>query len=151
MSETLSPPGQPSFHVRRLYLKDLSFENPGAPETLIPRKEEPKVSFNLETLTAAKDSLHYEVAIHATVNVTTAEGDPLFLCEVTYAGLFRIVNFPKEQLAFMLSVECPHIVFPYVRQTVSTIVGDGGFQPLVLEPINFAALYHQQMSRSPEE
>lgn len=132
---------QPVFHVEKLYLKDLSFESPNAPD-VFRENLEPKVDFNLETGATQKGPENYESTLHVTVKVL-AEGRVMFLVEVTYAGLFLLHNLPKEHVAPTLGIECPNILFPYVRQIISEMVGQGGFKPMVLDPINFAALYHQ--------
>ncbi len=133
---------QPVFHVEKLYLKDLSFESPNAPE-VFRENLEPKVEFNLDTGASQKGPDHYESTLHITAKVVAGER-VLFLVDITYAGLFVLKNLPKEHMAPTLGVECPHILFPYVRRIVSDMVVEGGFKPLLLDPINFAALYHQQ-------
>ncbi|MBF0589879.1 MAG: protein-export chaperone SecB [Magnetococcales bacterium] len=135
----------PIFHVEKLYLKDLSFESPHAPEVFRDGKE-PKVEFNLDTAARKKEDDHYEVALNVTVKVTN-EDRPLFLVEVVYGGLFLLKNFSKDHIPMMLGIECPSVLFPYVRQVVSQTITDGGFKPLVLEPINFAMLYHQAQAK----
>ncbi|MBF0162787.1 MAG: protein-export chaperone SecB [Magnetococcales bacterium] len=135
----------PAFHVEKLYLKDLSFESPNAPAAFRDSAE-PQVSFNLEMGSVQKGPEHYETTLHVTVKVTAAER-VLFLVELTYAGLFLLRNVPQDLLAPTLSVDCPTILFPYVRQLVSEMIIQGGFRPLVLDPINFAALYQQSLQK----
>ncbi|MBF0132461.1 MAG: protein-export chaperone SecB [Magnetococcales bacterium] len=141
----MPPSNQPMFNVERLYIKDLSFENPNAPE-VYARHNEPTVEFNLGTGVVQKGEDRYEVTLQMNARVKEGE-EVLFLVEVTYAGLFRIRNVPQEHLAPTLGIECPHIIFPYVRRVVSDLVTEGGFKPMVLDPINFAALYHQAKAR----
>lgn len=136
-----SAAAQPVFHVEKLYLKDLSFESPNAPDVFRDTAE-PKVDFNLETGANQKGPEHYESTLHITVKVLI-EGRVMFLVEVVYAGLFLLRNLPKEHIPSMLGIECPNILFPYVRQIISYMVTQGGFKPMVLDPINFAALFHQ--------
>lgn len=137
---------QPVFHVQKLYLKDLSFESPNSPE-MFRDHPEPKVDFNLSTGAVQKGSDHFEVILHVTVKVQVAER-VLFLVELTYAGLFLLRNIPKDMVAPMLGIECPAILFPYVRQIVSEMVMQGGFRPMVLDPINFSALFHQSQQNN---
>ncbi|MBF0447576.1 MAG: protein-export chaperone SecB [Magnetococcales bacterium] len=132
---------QPTFHVEKLYIKDLSFESPNSPE-IFGNLGEPKVEFNLNTGASQKGAEHYEATIQATVSVKNAE-KTLFLVELTYGGVFLIQNFSKEQTEALLGIECPSILFPYVRRVISDLVTEGGYKPLVLDPINFAALFHQ--------
>ena len=139
---------QPMFHVEKLYLKDLSFESPRAPE-LFRENLEPNVDFNLETGATQKGPEHYEATLHVTLKVLHEE-KIMFLVEVTYAGLFLIRNLPQQHISPTLGIECPNILFPYVRQIVSEMVTQGGFKPMVLDPINFSVLYQQaQEQRQP--
>lgn len=135
----------PFFHVEKIYLKDLSFESPYTPDAFF-LNEEPKVDFNLETTNVKRGPDIFESSIQVTVKVHTGE-KVWFLVEVTYAGAFRIRNVPEDKMALLLGIECPTILFPYVRQVVSQTIVDGGFKPLVLDPINFAAIYHQNQAR----
>lgn len=136
-----APSDQPAFHVEKLYTKDISYESPNAPD-IFANLGEPKVEFNLNTGAVQKGPEHYEATLHVTVNVKNQE-KTLFLIEVTYGGLFMIRHFAKEQVDALLGIECPSILFPYIRRIVSDLVTEGGFKPLVLDPINFAALFHQ--------
>ncbi|MBF0108545.1 MAG: protein-export chaperone SecB [Magnetococcales bacterium] len=140
-----APSNQPVFNVERLYIKDLSFENPNAPEVYL-RRNDPTVEFNLGTGVTQKGEDRYEVTLQVNARVKDGE-EVLFLVDVTYAGLFRIRNLPREHLGPTLGIECPHIIFPYARRIISDLVMEGGFKPMVLDPINFAALYHQAKER----
>ncbi|MBF0367909.1 MAG: protein-export chaperone SecB [Magnetococcales bacterium] len=146
---TPTPPGgqssQPVFHVEKVYMKDFSFESPNAPQ-VFGEQSEPKVEFNLDTKSTKMGEDHYEVMLHVVLNVKHGE-TVMFLVDVTYAGLFLLKNFPPEHVTTAISVECPHILFPYIRQVVSHAVGEGGFKPLVLDPINFAAVFHQAQQK----
>ncbi|MBF0422210.1 MAG: protein-export chaperone SecB [Magnetococcales bacterium] len=141
MTEQQQPTNQPIFSVERLYIKDLSFENPNAPE-VYQRSSDPTVEFNLGTGVKPKGDDRYEVTLQINARVKHGE-DVLFLVDVTYAGLFLLRNLPQEHLEPTLGIECPHIIFPYARRVISDMVTEGGFKPMVLDPINFAALYHQ--------
>ncbi|MBF0195137.1 MAG: protein-export chaperone SecB [Magnetococcales bacterium] len=140
-SESAKSEEQPAFHVEKLYIKDLSYESPNSPD-IFQDLGEPKVEFNLDTGATQKGEEHYEATLHVTVTVKNAK-QTLFIIEVSYAGLFLISNFAKEQVEALLGIECPTILFPYVRRVVSELVTEGGFKPLVLDPINFAAVFHQ--------
>ncbi|MBF0612315.1 MAG: protein-export chaperone SecB [Magnetococcales bacterium] len=140
---------QPFFHVEKIYLKDLSFESPYTPESFFIN-EEPKVDFNLETTNVRRGQDIYESSIQITVKVHTDE-KVWFLVEVTYAGIFRMRNIPEDRMAMLLGIECPTILFPYVRQIVSQTITEGGFKPLLLDPINFAAVYQQNQMRRQQQ
>ncbi len=146
-ASTAQTDGSPAFHVEKLYLKDLSFESPHSPEVFL-ESAEPKVDFNLETGTVQKGAEHFESVLHVTVKVLAGERT-LFLVDLTFAGLFLLRNMPQELVAPMLGIECPAILFPYVRQIVSEMIMQGGFKPIVLDPINFSALFHQSRNRNP--
>jgi preprotein translocase subunit SecB len=135
------PSDQPAFHVEKLYIKDLSYESPNSPD-IFTNLGEPKVEFNLNTGATQKGPEHFEATLQVTVSVKN-EAKTLFLIEISYGGIFLIRNFPKEQVDALLGIECPSILFPYVRRVISDLVTEGGFKPLVLDPINFAALFHQ--------
>ncbi|MEO5350368.1 MAG: protein-export chaperone SecB [Magnetococcus sp. YQC-3] len=143
---TTDTPAMPVFHVEKLYLKDLSFESPNTPE-MFRENLEPKVDFNLEMGTTQKGAEHFETSLHVTVKVMAGER-AMFLVDLTYAGLFLLRNVPQELLAPMLGIECPTVLFPYVRQLVSEMIMQGGFRPMVLDPINFSALFHQSQKKN---
>ncbi|MEO5332922.1 MAG: protein-export chaperone SecB [Magnetococcus sp. YQC-5] len=143
--EQIPPPGPPVFHVEKLYLKDLSFESPNAPDVFLEAGE-PQLELQLETRAAQKGPEHYESILHVTVKVHL-ESKILFLVDVTYAGLFLLRNIPQEHISPTMGIECPNILFPYVRRIISDQVTEGGFKPVVLDPINFAALYQQQLQQ----
>ncbi len=133
----------PSIAISGQYVKDLSFENPNAPMSLAQQKEPPKieVSLNIEAK-GLKDDM-YEVALQTTAKATS-EGNVLFVAELSYAGLFILTNIPDEQKELALLIHCPTILFPFARRVLADATRDGGFQPLMLEPIDFGALYQQR-------
>lgn len=136
------PPNAPVFRVEKLYLKDLSFENPNTPEVFLERQE-PHVEMQMDSTMNPKQEGLYEVILEMTIKVNLEE-KVLFLAQVAYGGLFRIQNVPHEHIGPLLGVECPSIIFPYLRQVVSQVVAEGGFKPMFLDPINFAAYYQQR-------
>ncbi|MBF0143932.1 MAG: protein-export chaperone SecB [Magnetococcales bacterium] len=149
-SPTPPPPAEaPVLHVERLYLKDLSFESPRAPG-VFQEPGEPKVELSLNTASERRGEEHFEVTIRIEAKVTNGS-EVYFLVDVTYAGLFLLRNIPQPHLGMALGIECPHILFPYVRQIISQVVQDGGFKPMVLDPINFAAMFHQAQSQRQAE
>lgn len=137
----------PSVEISGQYVKDLSFESPNAPMSLTQQKDSPKIdiSLNIEAK-GFKDDV-YEVTIQTTAKASMATGDVLFVAELAYSGLFTLSNIPADQKELVLLIHCPTILFPFARRILSDVTRDGGFQPLMLEPIDFAALYQQRKSQ----
>lgn len=131
------------------YIKDLSFENPGAPASLVGNKETPKidVSVDVQIQKLAENSFEVALAVTANANVNDKK---LFLVELNYAGIFTI-NVPAEELEPVLMIYCPNMLFPYARRIVSDSVRDGGFPPLMLDPIDFAMLYQRHKMAAAEK
>ena len=138
----MSDAQQPVFNIEKLYVKDLSVEVPNAPAVYLER-EAPQMEVNMSTESRALNEDMYHSSI--TVTVTARLGDKtMFLVECTQAGIFRIQNVPQDQMPMVLGIGCPNIVFPYLRETVSDVVIRAGFPPLLLNPVNFEALFMQQ-------
>ena len=136
---------QPVFGIEKLYVKDLSVEVPNAPEIFLER-EAPQVEIQLNTGGRAVGDGVYEVVLTVTVTTKMAE-KTVFLVEVGQAGIFRIQNVPEEQLEPLIAVACPNILFPYAREAVSDAVSRAGFQPIVLQPVNFESMYMQRLQQ----
>lgn len=129
----------PSFTIEKLYIKDLSLEVPNAPAIYLER-ENPEVGVQLATGVQNLGDGAFEVTL--TVTVTAKLGEKtVFLVEVGQAGIFRIKNVPEDNLPPLLSVACPNILFPYAREVVSDAAMRAGFAPVLLQPVNFEALY----------
>lgn len=136
---------QPVFTIEKLYVKDLSVEVPNAPEIYLAR-ETPEMEVNMSSESRALNEDIYHSSI--TVTVTAKVGDKImFLVECTQGGIFRIQNVPEDQLPMVLGIGCPNIVFPYLRETISDVVTRAGFAPLILNPVNFEALFLQQQAQ----
>jgi preprotein translocase subunit SecB len=139
---------QPVFNIEKLYVKDMSVEVPNAPAIFLER-EAPHMDVNMSSESHAIGEDVYHCSI--TVTVTAKVGDKtLFLIECTQAGIFRIQNVPQDQMPMVLGIGCPNIVFPYLRETVSDVVTRSGFPPLLLNPVNFEALFLQQQAQQQE-
>ena len=139
---------QPGFGIEKIYIKDLSLEIPHAPQIFIQR-EAPQVSIELGNAASMLEEGVYQVVI--TVTVTSKIADKtVFLVEVAQAGIFQMRNIPEENIEMILSVTCPNILFPYAREAVSDTVTRAGFPPVLLNPINFEALYAQQKQQQDE-
>jgi len=135
----------PLFSIARIYVKDVSFEAPHAPE--IFREEwKPDVNVDLQTKTDRLEDTVYQVLLHITVTVKMKE-KVAFLVEVHQAGIFTLQGFSQEQLGHTLGSLCPTILYPYARETISDIVTRGGFPQLLLAPVNFDALYLQHLEQ----
>ena len=133
------------FALQRIYLKDVSFETPMGTEAF-QVEWKPQIALNLNN--AAKDLGNDFHEVVLTVTVTAKLGDKTaFLAEVHQAGIFLVQNFPQEELAPMFAVYCPNVLFPYAREAVSDLVTKGSFPQLVLQPVNFEALYAQQLQQ----
>jgi preprotein translocase subunit SecB len=135
-----APPEQapPQLNVLAQYTKDLSFENPNAPSSLAPQQQQPAINIQINV-----------GANNLSDNEFKAEnaGKVMFSFELAYAGVFRIVNVPKENLHPLVMIECPRLLFPFAREIIATAVRDGGFPPLMLDPVDFVGLYRQNMER----
>lgn len=137
-----SEQNQPIFGMEKIYVKDLSLEIPHAPQIFIQR-ESPQVNIELGNATTMIEDGVFEVVITVTVT-SKIEDKTVFLVEVAQAGIFQVRNVSAENLEMIANVTCPNILFPYARQTVSDLVTRAGFPPVLLNPINFEALYVQQ-------
>ena len=132
---------QPVVQVLAQYIKDLSFENPGAPQSLT---QNPQIEFGVDLQARQNDGPNYEVELKLRIHATVAEKQ-LFLLELSYAGLFRLENIPEDALQPLLMIQAPHMLFPFARRIVADVVRDGGMPPLMVEPIDFQALYQARV------
>ena len=131
------------FVLRQLYVKDISFESPNVPG-IFSGQLEPDVKLNLHSAHKALDDDLYEVVLHLNVHATAKEKS-LFLVEVEQAGLFQVSGYTPDEVKIILGTHCPATLFPYAREVISSLVGKGGFPTLLLQPINFEALYAQAL------
>ena len=136
---------QPSLSVLAQYVKDLSFESPNAPNSLRGRDKAPTININVNV--NANPLSEKEFDVHLTLNAKASSGnDVLFNVELIYGGVFRIKNVPENQLAPLLLVECPRLIFPFARQIIADATRNGGFPPLMLDPIDFAQMFQQKIA-----
>jgi preprotein translocase subunit SecB len=136
----------PQIGVLMQYVKDLSFENPNAPRALTPSSQQPSIKINIgvDAAPVAENNVEVTMRLDGKAEV---EGLALFGFELLYAGVFRILNVPPESIQPIIMVECPRLLFPFVREIVATTTRNGGFPPLLLEPVDFAALYRGRMTQ----
>ena len=142
----MSEQAQPTFSIQRIYLKDMSLEQPNSPQILLEQGQ-PQVDVQLNLHAEPVQEGLYEVAVTATVT-TKVNDKVLFLVEAKQAGLFEIRNVPQDQLQPIIAIACPQIVYPYLRATVADIVNRTGFPPVHLAEINFQAMYESQMQQA---
>jgi preprotein translocase subunit SecB len=134
----------PQAGILAQYVKDLSFENPNAPGSL-QAEGQPKLDVGVNLNARSGENDMYEVELRISVNAKSEAGQALFTVELLYAGLFRLAGAPPEALEPFLLVEAPRILFPFARRVIADAVRDGGFMPLMLNPIDFGGLYLQQI------
>jgi len=146
MAEEQAP--QNLFSIQKLYVKDLSFESPDSPKAFRYTKWEPKIELNLNNAHSVVEENLYEAVL--TVTATVSQDDKVaFLVEVQQAGLFAIAGFNENDHKYLLGSQCMSILFPYAREAISDLTNRGGFPPLLLQPVNFDALYQQHMQKKP--
>ena len=126
------------------YVKDLSFENPAAPMSLQGTKPALEVSVDVQARGLGIDQYEVSIRIHADAKAAT---QTIFVCEVTYAGVFALKNISQENIQPVLLIECPRLLFPFARRVVADTTRDGGFMPLMLDPIDFLTLYRAQLAQ----
>lgn len=134
---------QPTFAIEKIYVKDLSVENPNAPQSYLSQ-EQPQVEISLQTRGQRVDEGYYEVVLIVTVTARQGE-NTVFLVEAAQAGLFQIRDIPEADLQPILGIHCPTILFPYARETISSAIGRAGYPAVLLNPISFEQLYQEQM------
>ena len=135
----------PVFQIQRMYLKDLSLEQPNSPQILL-EQQQPQVDINLQMGAEGIADGVFEVTVTATV--TTKVGDrTLFLVEAKQAGIFEIRNIPEDQLQGILGMVCPQMVYPYLRAIVSDVCTRAGFPPILLTEVNFQAMFEAQQAQ----
>lgn len=138
---------QPIFSMEKIYVKDLSLEIPHAPQIFLGR-DNPQIDVQLNTQANSVEEGVFEVVVTATVTAKT-DDKVMFLIEAKQAGIFQVRHVPNEELEPILAVMCPTILFPYLREVVSDMSVRGGFAPVLLNTINFEALYQQQRRNTP--
>ena len=132
----------PVFQIQRMYLKDLSLEQPNSPQILL-EQQQPQVDINLGMAAANVTDGIFEVTVTATVT-TKVKDKVLFLVEAKQAGIFEIRNVPAEQMQGIISIVCPQMIYPYLRAIVSDVCTRAGFPPILLAEVNFQAMFEAQ-------
>ena len=149
MSTTNGGPAEasaPQLSVLAQYVKDFSFENPNAPQSLMPGQQpEIGIQINVDARPLADTDVEVSLRLEGKAE---HQGNVMFAFELTFAGVFRIQGVPQDSLNAVVLVECPRLLFPFAREIVATAVRNGGFPPLLLDPFDFVALYRQRMEQS---
>lgn len=139
---------EPSFSIEKIYVKDASLEIPNAPQ-IFTEREQPQIGVELGNVAQMLEEGIFEVALKVTVTSKISD-KTAFLVEVTQAGIFAIRNVPEENMEMIVGITCPNILFPYAREAVSDLVVRAGFPSVLLNPINFEALFAQQKQKEHE-
>ncbi len=134
----------PQLNALAQYIKDLSFENPNAPNSLGSQQKSPNIAIQVNVNAKQLSETDFEVSLLMEGSAGEGAGT-LFKFELEYAGIFRIQNFPTDQVHPVVMIECPRLLFPFGRQIIADCVRNGGFPPLFIDPIDFAGLYRQRM------
>jgi preprotein translocase subunit SecB len=140
------PGAQPSMRIIGQYLKDLSFENPNAPQALAPQQSQPDINISVNVNARNLTPTDFEVELHLDAKATS-DGKVIFASELMFAGVFRMENFPANMLHAAVLIECPRMLFPFARQILADATRNGGFPPLMLDPIDFASMYQKRMAQ----
>ncbi|QDZ01849.1 protein-export chaperone SecB [Nitratireductor mangrovi] len=136
---------QPSLNVLAQYVKDLSFESPGAPNSLRGREQAPNININVNVNANSLTDNEYDVNLMLSAKASHGES-VLFNVELAYGGVFRVAGFPKEHVLPVLFIECPRLLFPFARQIIADATRNGGFPPLMLDPIDFAQIFQKKVA-----
>ena len=149
MSTTNGGPAEdsaPQLTVVTQYIKDFSFENPNSPQSLAGGGEPPQISIQINVNATPLSETDIEVVLSLQGKAETA-GSLLFSFELEFGGVFRIRNVPQESLNAVVLIECPRLLFPFAREIVANAVRNGGFPPLLLDPVDFVGLYRQKLAQ----
>jgi preprotein translocase subunit SecB len=145
MADENTQSASPSINILAQYTKDLSFENPGAPRSLQSRDKAPNINISVNVNANPLSDNDFDVVL--SLNAEAKEGDKVvFATELVYGGVFRITGFPQEHMLPVLFIECPRLLFPFARQIVADVTRNGGFPPLMIDPIDFAQMFSQRMA-----
>jgi len=145
MDKPEASPATQGFAVKGQYIKDLSFENPNAPKSLMANVK-PSIDVSVDLKAQKLEEDLYEMTLHITTRAN-AEGNTLFLVDLAYAGIFQLTNIPADRIEPLILIDCPFVLFPFARRVIADTTRDGGFPPLLLDPIDFHSLYQQNRAK----
>ncbi len=135
----------PSLSVLVQYSKDFSFENPNAPQSLMQQQQQPQIGIQINVNPRQMSNTDFEVELKLEGKAEHS-GSVLFAFDLNYAGVFRLTNIPQENLGPLLMIECPRLLFPFAREIISNAISNGGFPPLMLNPVDFVGLYQRRLA-----
>jgi preprotein translocase subunit SecB len=135
---------QPQLSVLAQYIKDLSFENPNSPRSLQPSQQQPAINIQINVNANPMSETDFEVVLKIE-GKADVPGSVLFSFDLSYGGVFRVANVPQDSMHPLVMIECPRILFPFAREIIATAVRNGGFPPLLIDPVDFVGLYRQRM------
>ena len=144
-SQDFNPEQAPQLNVGAQYIKDFSFDNPNAPKSLVSG-EQPQIGIQINVNAAPISDTDIEVVLQLSGKAETG-GSLMFSFDLAFGGVFRIRNVPQESMNAVVLIECPRLLFPFAREIIATTVRNGGFPPLLLDPVDFVALYRQKMAQ----
>ena len=140
----------PRLAILTQYVKDMSFENPKAPRGMQANAPRPEIQIRVDVNAQPMMEGHFEVALHLNVEARAGE-DTVFLMELSYGGVFLLTNIDPKMIQPFLLIECPRLLFPFARRVVADATRDGGFPPLMIDPIDFMALYQRRVQQQQQE
>jgi preprotein translocase subunit SecB len=138
---------QPRLAILTQYIKDMSFENPRAPQAAPQGGGRPEIQIKVDVNATSLGEDRYEVSLQLNVDAKSA-GETIFIMELAYGGVFQLTNIPKESLQALVMIECPRLLFPFARRIVADATRDGGFPPLMIDPIDFVTLYRRKLQEA---
>ena len=131
---------EPGIRILAQFTRDLSFENPRAPDALRPSQDQPQIDLGVEMNARGREDGLFEVDLKLSAKAARADG-PMFVVELLYGGVFQIGGVPPEEMEPVLLIECPRYLFPFARRIIAEVSSEGGFPPFLLDPIDFAGVY----------
>ena len=135
----------PHISVHAQYIKDFSFENPNAPSSLSGSTEAPQIELALDlNVQKMPEENYFEVEISISAKALR-DKETMFIADLKYSGVFHLLNIPADQKEMLLAVHCPNVIFPYARKVIADATQDGGFQPLMIDPVDFGILYNKKL------
>jgi preprotein translocase subunit SecB len=138
--------GQAQFRVLAQYTKDFSFENPNAPQSVVQQAQQPTINIQVNVNPKQMSNTDFEVELKIE-GKAEINGSTLFAFELVYAGVFHLQGIPQDSMGPLLMIECPRILFPFAREMIASAIIGGGFPPLLLDPIDFVAIYQQKIAQ----
>jgi preprotein translocase subunit SecB len=148
--ETETEAQAPGIRILAQFVRDLSFENPRAPDALRGGAAQPQIDLGVEMNARSRDDGFFEVDLKLSAKAQRDDG-PLFVVELLYGGVFQITGVPAEDVEPVLLIECPRFLFPFARRIIADITSDGGYPPFLLDPIDFAGVYQARKAQSDQQ